>query len=49
MTELQYELFQMRDCCKVPDTDTRARLVKESFIEKFCLGKQGVLSPELLT
>ena len=46
MTELRYELLQTRACCKVPDTDNRARLRREGFIEIICLEKQVVLSPE---
>ena len=46
MTDLRYELLQTRACCKVPDTDNRARLIRKGFIEIICLEKQVVLSPE---
>lgn len=35
------ELLQMRACDKIPDTDTRARLIREGLIEKLWLEKQG--------
>ena len=35
------ELLQMRACDKIPDTDTRARLIREGLIEKMWLEKQG--------
>ena len=35
------ELLQMRACDKIPDTDTRARLITEGLIEKLWLEKQG--------
>ena len=35
------ELLQMRACDKIPDTDTRARLIREVLIEKLWLEKQG--------
>ena len=35
------ELLQMRACDKSPDTDTRARLIREGLIEKLWLEKQG--------
>ena len=35
------ELLQMRTCDKIPDKDTRARLIREVFIEKLWLEKQG--------
>ena len=31
----------MRACDKIPDTDTRARLIREGLIEKLWLEKQG--------
>ena len=35
------ELLQMRACDKIPNTDTRARLIREDLIEKLWLEKQG--------
>ena len=35
------ELLQMRACDKIPDTDSRARLIREGLIEKLWLKKQG--------
>lgn len=35
------ELLQTRACDKIPDTDTRARLIREVLIEKLWLEKQG--------
>ena len=35
------KLLQMRACDKIPDTDTRARLIREGLIEKLWLEKQG--------
>ena len=35
------ELLQMRACDKIPDTDTRARLMREGLIDKLWLEKQG--------
>ena len=35
------ELLQMAACDKIPDTDTRARLIREGLIEKLWLEKQG--------
>ena len=34
------KLLQMRACDKIPDTDTRARLIREGLIEKLWLEKQ---------
>ena len=35
------ELLQMRACDKIPDTDTRAHLIREGLVEKRWLEKQG--------
>ena len=35
------ELLQMRACDKIPDTDTKARLIREGLLEKLWLEKQG--------
>ena len=35
------ELLQMRACDKIPDLNTRARLIREGLVEKLWLEKQG--------